>query len=128
MNRYRISRTQISVLSIIQAIGNKATPAEISRRLFREPHSVSGLINRMEKQGLVRKTNDLDRKNLVRVVLTDKGKLLYERSAVRKSIQKIMSYLSEEECQRLKSYLERLRNKALRELGVSRKRPLILPQ
>ena len=67
LSRYGISPEQAGVLSIVQSLDNKATPAEISRWLLREPHTVSGILSRMEKKGLLRKTTDLDRKNLVRV-------------------------------------------------------------
>jgi len=121
---YRITPEQAAILFIVQAIGEKATPAEISRWLFREPHSVSGLLARMEKQGLVRKVKDLERKNLVRVVITEEGQKAYQQSTKRESIHRIMSSLSEEDRQQLRSYLEVLQNKALEELGVNRKLPL----
>ena len=123
LSHYNITTVQAAVLFIIQAIGNEATPAEISRWLFRESHSVSGLLSRMEKEGLVRKVKDLDRKNMVRVTLTEKGQQVYRQSNKRGSIRKIMSCLSEEEHQQLTSCLERLRNKALKELSVNPKPP-----
>jgi len=123
LNQYSISNTQAMVLFVIQAIGNKATPAEISRWVFREPHTVSGLLNRMEKEGLVRKVKDLERKNLVRVSITEKGQQAYHQSTKIESIRKVISSLSEEERQQLRSSLETLRDKALKELGVNRKLP-----
>ena len=66
----------------------------------------------MEKQGLVRKVKDLDRKNLVRVVLTEKGREAYYHSTKRESIHQIMSFLSEEERQQLRHCLQTLRDKA----------------
>ena len=83
LGRFEISTIQAAALFIIQAIGEQATPAEISRWLFRKPHSVSGLLNRMEKEGLVKKTKDLDKKNLVRVTLTEKGRQAYNHSLKR---------------------------------------------
>jgi len=68
--QYGISTAKAAVLDIVRAIGHKATPALISRHLLREAHSVSGLLSRMEKEGLVNKVQDLDRKNLVRIALT----------------------------------------------------------
>jgi len=123
LSHYSITTVQAAVLFIIQAIGNEATPAEISRWLFRKSHSVSGLLSRMEKEGLVRKVKDLDRKNMVRVTLTEKGQQIYRQSNKRRFIRKIMSCLSEEEHQQLTSCLERLRNKAFKELGVNPKPP-----
>ena len=52
-----------------QVIGYRVTPAEISRRLLRESHSISQILNRMENKGLVRWVKDLERKNLVRLIL-----------------------------------------------------------
>jgi len=112
-----ISSRQAAVLSIVKAITVPATPAEISRWLFRQPHTVSGLLNRMEKQGLVRKVNDLERKNMIRIVLTEKGEQAYQRSRGVKVIDKILSCLSPEERDSLRTYLETLRNKALGEIG-----------
>ena len=118
LGKYNISPRRAAVLFIIQAIGDKATPAEISRWLFREPHSVSHILSRMEKEGLVRKAKDLDRKNMIRVSLTDKGLEVYEQVMKRESIHNVVSALSEEERERLKSYLKILRGKALKEAGI----------
>jgi DNA-binding MarR family transcriptional regulator len=113
LNQYNISASQAAVLLVIEAIGPKATPAEISRRVFRKPHSVSGILSRMEKKGLVRRLKDLDRKNLIRVVLTEKGREAYYQSTKQESIRQIVSSLSEEERQQLTSCLHTLRDKAL---------------
>ena len=113
LDQYNISASQAAVLLVIEAIGPKATPAEISRRVFRKPHSVSGILSRMEKKGLVRRLKDLDRKNLTRVVFTEKGREAYYQSTKRESIRQIMSSLPEEERKQLTSSLETLRDKAL---------------
>jgi len=123
LSRYGISVEEAAVLFVVQANGERATPSEISRWLFREPHSTSGLIIRMEKDGLVRKLNDLERKNMLRVVMTEKGREAYEESTARKSIHRMMSSLSEDERQLMRSCLEKLRNEALKELSVERKAP-----
>lgn len=116
LDQYNISATQAATLLVIEAIGPKATATEISRRLFRKPHSIAGAdgtLSRMEKKGLVMRLKDLDRKNLVRVVLTEKGRQAYYQSTKQESIRQIMSSLSEEQRQRLTSCLETLRDKAL---------------
>jgi DNA-binding MarR family transcriptional regulator len=109
-------------LFYIQLVGDKATPAEISRGLFREPHSISEILGRMEKQGLLRRTKDTGRRNLVKAELTDKGREAYTRSAKRESIHKIMSVLSREEHQQLELYLRRIRDRALQ--LIKKKKPL----
>jgi len=122
LTRYNISPRQSAVLFYIQAIGDKATPAELSRGLFRESHSISEILGRMEKQGLLRRNKDLSRKNMVRVELTEKGHKAYKRSAKRESIHKILSVLSSEERQQLELYLRRIRDRALQ--LIKKKKPL----
>jgi DNA-binding MarR family transcriptional regulator len=77
----------------------------------------------MEKAGLVVKAKDLERKNMVRIAMTEKGERAYRESMKRKSSQKLLSALSETERQELRSYLERVRNRGLRVLGVAYKPP-----
>jgi len=123
LSQYGISVEEAAVLFVVQATGETATPSEISRWLLRAPHSTSALLIRMEKDGLVRKLNDLKRKNMLRVVMTEKGREAYEKSTARESLHRIMSLLSEEERQQLQSLLERIRNEALKELRIERKPP-----
>lgn len=119
--RYGVSAIEAGTLWVIQVIGEKATPAQITRWLLREPHTVTELLNRMVKKGLVTKTKDLERRNLIRVSITEKGRQAYEQSTKRKSIHKMISSLSEEERQRLMASLKKLRNRALKELRVEHK-------
>jgi DNA-binding MarR family transcriptional regulator len=112
---YKISFMKAAVLFIVDSIGSEATPAEISRWILRRSHSVSGLLERMEKDGLIKKTKDLPRRNLVRVTLTDKGKQALKESLRRESIHNVMAILSESEQEQLYSMLQRIRDRALKE-------------
>ena len=122
LRQYGITTQQASVLSIVNTIGSEATPAEVSRRIFRKPHSVSGLVERAEKAGLLKKTKDLHKKNLVRVTITEKGQKIYNQSSKIKAIHRIMSALSEEERRQLQTSLEKLRSKAIKDLGMDPKK------
>ena len=113
-----ITANEAGVLFYTQALGNRATPAEISRCLFKRPHAISTLISKMEKKGLVNKANDLDRKNLVRVELTAEGQRAYNHASKRAVIHRVISSLSEEEQKQLNSCLDKLRNRAFEELGL----------
>jgi DNA-binding MarR family transcriptional regulator len=90
LQRYKLTPEQSQLLAVAQALENKATPAKISKYMIREPHTVSSLVNRMERAGLVKKIQDLERKNWVRVVLTEKGKDAYELSTKRGPIHRIL--------------------------------------
>ncbi len=123
LSPYDITPEQAGVLFIVQALNNKTTPAEISRLTFREPHTVSVLISRMEKKGLVKKVRDMDKKNMIRVAITEKGEQAYDQSSQRATIHNKMSALSEAERQQLMSLLQRLRDQALKELEEYSKPP-----
>ena len=123
LRKFGISRMQAAVLFIIKAIDGQATPAEISRWPFREPHTVFGLLKRMEKHGLVRRVKDLERKNMIRVTITEKGEEACRQSRDMKVIRTILSGLSPEQRDNLKPYLETLRKRALGKLGVSHQLP-----
>jgi DNA-binding MarR family transcriptional regulator len=116
-----ITSSEAGILFYARALGNRATPAEISRHLFKRPHGISTLINRMERKGLVRKVNDLDRKNLVRVELTEKGQQAYNHASKRAVIHRVISSLSEEEIRQLSFSLEKLRSSAFDELGLKKR-------
>jgi MarR family transcriptional regulator, organic hydroperoxide resistance regulator len=104
------------VLIAIQDIGNQATPSELAQWLFREPHSVSQILDRMEKEKLVRRMRDPKNKSRVRIVLTKKGKEIYEKTDKGESIFKIFSVLSKKEQELMISGLHKLLERALQEL------------
>ena len=116
-----ITGVQSRVLFVLQSVDDPITPADLSQWLFRESQSVSALLTRMEKQGLIKKARDLERKNRIRIVITEKGRQVYKQAIQRRSIQQIISSLSEEECNQLKSYLLTLKNKAIEELAIVHK-------
>jgi MarR family transcriptional regulator, 2-MHQ and catechol-resistance regulon repressor len=118
IQKYRISMEEAGALFITKAIGQSATPAEISRWLLREHHSVSDLLRRMNKKGLVNLTKDLERKNMIRVSLTEKGKEALKIWNNAKTRHEIASVLTQDESTRMISYLNKLRAKALEKLSI----------
>jgi DNA-binding MarR family transcriptional regulator len=121
-----ITMIQGAVLYFVKNAKEPVIPAHISRWLFREPHTVSQLLMRMEKQGLVKRTKDLDRKNQLRITLTEKGEQAYQKQIEMRSIGKILSTLSPEECDKLGACLKKLRDEAVKELD-SKPRELPFP-
>lgn len=120
LQRYGVSPEQVGLLFVVQALGNKATPAALARHIIRQPHTVSALVDRMARRGLVKKVKDLDRKNLVRVVMTEKGKKTYDISTKRGPIHRIFATMTEEEKKVFRVQLEKLLAKARKEIGLDR--------
>ncbi len=116
LSQYGITLEQAGVLYVIKHIGRKIILSEIARFILREAHTISTLIDRMVAKGLVKKIKDLDRKNLVRVEMTEKGQKAYDNTTKRESIYRMISSLSEEEKRQFRTCLEKLRDKALQEL------------
>ena len=120
LEQFNVTSRQAGVLMVVQANTEKLTPAEISRQLFREPHTISAVLKRMEKQGWLTRKKDLKKKNLIRVSLTDEGRELYLKTSNRKATHKIFSCLSGEEAKQLNSCLDKLKRRGMREIGIKR--------
>ena len=115
--QYDITAMKAWLLFIVKTIGDEATPAQIARVMHRRAHSVSGLLDRMDEDGLITRAKDLDRKNLVRVTITDKGKKALKYTMKRESIHSVMSVLSQREEEQLYSLMVKIRDRALKEEG-----------
>ncbi len=113
LSRFAISAPAAGLMYVLQASGEPATLNELSRWLFRRPHSVSELVGRMARQGLVRKVRDPKRKGGVRVKLTKKGdEILRQYMKEMRVVRTIMSGLSKAETDVLLACLEKLRRRS----------------
>jgi DNA-binding MarR family transcriptional regulator len=121
---YGIIPRRAAVLDMILKLGGKAKPGEISRMLLRECHSVHEILRRMEKDGLLKKINDPNRKNGVLVTLTEEGFKAHRLLEKRKSLRRIMSSLSKRKREQLKSYLKVLLEKSQDEIEEENKQPV----
>jgi DNA-binding MarR family transcriptional regulator len=118
LNKYGLTEVQTIILLIIKSLDHEPTPGEISYWLFREHNSVSEIINRMIKKGLLVKHKDRTKKNMVRIALTEKGEQAYSLSTKRESILNIFSWLSYNEYQKLLTYIKELRQRAVEQAGL----------
>ena len=116
LNQYGISATESQVLFTIHDLGGRTTPAAISRRVYREHNTVTALLGRMEKKGLISKVRDKERKNIWRIDMTEKGKDIFRQSAKMESIHTVISTLSDKELKQLETYLREIRDYALKQL------------
>ena len=121
LSKFGLLPRQAAVLFAIKALGEKVTATEIAHFLFREHHTITGIVSRMEKDGLVKRIRAPGGKNLTRIILTDKGEQAYHQSIKREATNEIMSTISEEERQQLKACLEKIQDAALRQLGINQK-------
>ena len=112
LSRVHISLIQAMVLYAVKLSPEPLTPSKLARMLCREAHTMSALIDRMEKQGLVKKKHDLARKNLVRVVVTAKGDEAFQRQRSVNTVTNITNSLTKEEREALGTCVDKLRLRA----------------
>ena len=118
--KYDLSFMKAGLLFAIEASGGKASGTELSKWMFREPHTISGLVGRLLRNGLVNRAKVPGKKNMIEITLTEKGKKAYQDSLKMESIHEILSCLSEEERKQLYATLQKLRDKVLKSLIAER--------
>lgn len=109
------------LLHTLIKMGGSATLDEITENTMRQYHSVSTLVNRMARSGLVKKVKYSDNKKF-QISITDKGSNIY-RKATCNSLNIIFSVLSPEDKKQLAEYLQLLFDKARNLLGLDHKHP-----
>jgi DNA-binding MarR family transcriptional regulator len=115
--RYDITNERRAVLFIIEHNGGRVAPVQIAREMFRELHSVTELLKRMEKAGLVKRHKGTGRSK-VEVTLTEEGREVLERSQDSETEMRIFSALTRRERERLGHFLLKVRARALEDLGI----------
>lgn len=115
LRKYHLENRQAAVLYFSFEANGKITPSKIAKWLVLEPHSISELVSRMEKKGLVKIIKHDDSHYYERIKLTKKGLDACVNVKKRESIHKIMSCLTDEERDQLKSILIKIKAKALEE-------------
>ncbi len=115
--RWGISNERRAILTVIQNNGGCTTPVEIGRALFRELHSVTEMLVRMEKDGLVTRRKGSGRSK-IEVCLTEEGLGVFNQSLHNETDKSIFSCLTKKQRERLASYLFKLRSRTLEQLGI----------
>ena len=109
-NKYGITTEQWRVLVCIKSRG-PLRPIDLASMLERGPNTLSQLVDRMAKAGLVRRTRDRKDRRTVFVSMTDKGKEAVEPAvpAGWEFIHKLLSPLSYDDQRALASMLDTIK-------------------
>jgi MarR family 2-MHQ and catechol resistance regulon transcriptional repressor len=109
-SKYGVTTEQSGVLAAIKSRGPLRV-TDMASIVERSPNSVSMIVDRMVKAGLVRRTRDRKDRRVVFVDMTDKGREAVDPvvPAGWKFIHKIVSPLSHEEQRSLATMLETIR-------------------
>jgi DNA-binding MarR family transcriptional regulator len=108
---YGITLEQFTVLGQVKARGGPMRIIDLARILERGPNSVSTLVDRMVKAGLVTRTRGKIDRRVVRVSLTRKGENAVKPASLAgwEFIQKILSPISYKDKDALTSLLETIK-------------------
>ena len=104
---------EFGLLDLVDRLEESAVPAELARWLMRTPPAISGLLDRMERKGLVVREARTVGNRLKRVVMTDDGRAALARAREHDIIDSIVESISEDDFRKLWSVLERLKDAAL---------------
>jgi len=119
--RQKLSATAASILFLVNAMGDEVTPAMISRMMLREPHTIGGILSRMEKGGLINRTKNLERKNRIRITLTEKGEKALKKAMKLQGTAHLLCKLTDEQRTQLQTALTAIKGAGMKELRLSPK-------
>jgi DNA-binding MarR family transcriptional regulator len=115
----------IAILWACRDFPGPLRPAEIARLVFRAPHTIAGLLKRMEKEELVVRIPKKPGHPYTEVKLTPKGKKACAPAIeiLKDVIAETMSVMSEQELEQLGELTRPLQLKALEMLNMNLKPP-----
>jgi len=115
-----VSAKSANLIYLIKAVGPDATPSSISKKVYLRPNTISSLLTRMERNGLIVKSKGLRKRNQVRISITPKGLKSHELWLEKATLfNDIMSCLSADERIQLMGMLKKLESSSLEQAGIS---------
>ena len=111
---FKITLPQFDVLSELERSGNPMTMSELSRELMVSNGNVTGVIDRLEKGGLVSRTRAEHDRRVQYIALTVEGRRRFDEMAGRHEewLNELFSELSQTDMTELQSLLLKARNSA----------------
>lgn len=92
---------------------------KMSDQMLVTPANVTGLTDRLEEKGLVRRTSGEGDRRATIMEITPAGKALYERVAIKKAamLQRVLKKFTKDELATLNGLLEKFQREAFRSIG-----------
>lgn len=114
-NEYGLTTEQFTLLAAVKGSGGSLRPSDLASYMERSPNSVSMLVDRMVKAGLVKRTRNRKDRRVVNVTLTGKAEKAVGQAAPAgwELVQKLLSPVSDEDRRALASLLETIKCECL---------------
>lgn len=117
LKQLNITQPQVRIMNMLSREDRPVTIDELVSWTFKEFNSVSTLINRMEKHGLIKKIKKKEESKTY-IILTEKGNIIYHKKVTEQSIHMIFSKLSDEDKRHLFNILKQIRDTTSNILGL----------
>jgi DNA-binding MarR family transcriptional regulator len=98
---------------------NNPSPLELAHFFNRKPQTITAIVHRMEREGLVKKEINPNKKNTYKVQLTEKGLADCKKMMTIDVLANTIDRLSDERRKQLQECLEEILIK-LKEIGITR--------
>lgn len=111
LREYDLTQSQYNVLRILRGEGKPMPCLEIGDRMIQVVPAMTGLLDRLEKQGLVQRERCTEDRRVVYVELTEAARGLLERmdSPVMELHKQLIGHLTQAELKELSRLLEKAR-------------------
>ena len=113
LREYNLTNSQYNVLRILRGEGQPLPSLEIADRMIRVVPAITGLIDRLEKQGLVKRNRSSDDRRVVYVTITGKALRILKKidRPLEKLHQDLLGHLTRKELAELIRLLEKSRSR-----------------
>ena len=113
--KFNLTEAQFNVLLILKYADHDLTQSDLSKRLVVTRASVTSVLDRLEKKGLVKRSNVPGNRRIYHVSLTSIGMDLIEKVEPQylELVHVVTSELSESSCKSMMKQLERVRSSIL---------------
>lgn len=120
-----LSLPQLHLLSVLKQNGGSLTTGEIARAVVKASQTMTGVVDRLEAQGLVERRFDRSDRRKVWVRLTKKGERRWEDAMpiANRLVEELFSVLTDDELRELQAQVGKLRNAAIGRLAEALERP-----
>jgi DNA-binding MarR family transcriptional regulator len=107
--KYDVTPVQYGVLKCLWCQDGQ-NPSQIAGSLFLDTSTVTGILDRMENKGMIKRIADPKDRRSIKVVLTEQGRQLEEpvTKVIDEENKKVLCALNEEERVKLMEYLNRI--------------------
>jgi DNA-binding MarR family transcriptional regulator len=118
-SKHKITTQQYVVLVTIKYLGKHVRPTDVARLLAHSPNSVSMIVDRMVKGGLLRRIRDRRDRRVVFLTITDKGEKILKPAVTAgwEFVQKVLSPLSSGDRDAFLKLLSTVQYEACRQLA-----------